>query len=258
VLEAVIRRDRALTAAALVAVAGMAWVWVVRMAAPSGSAAVEVALPGMPGMEAGATPGIPWLAGMWAVMMVAMMLPSATPTILLFGNVTRRRQLEGRPAVPVAVFTLGYLAVWVFYAIVAGAGQWELHHLALLSPSMAAASPVLAGGLLIAAGVYQWLPLKGACLSHCRSPLHFFSTEWREGVGGALAMGMRHGTYCVGCCWLLMALLFVAGVMNLVWVAVIAGFVLLEKLVPRGDWLGRLGGVALVIWGAWVLTDRLL
>jgi len=258
VLEAVIRRDRALTAAALVALAGMAWVWVVRMAAPMGSGAASVAMPGMPGVESGTAPGLPWLAGMWAVMMVAMMLPSATPTILMFGNVTRRRRLEGRPAVPVAVFTLGYLAVWVFYAIVAGAGQWQLHHLALLSSSMDAASPVLAGGLLIAAGVYQWLPLKGACLSHCRSPLHFFSTEWREGVGGALAMGMHHGTYCVGCCWLLMALLFVAGVMNLVWVAIIAAFVLVEKLVPRGDWLVRLGGVALVVWGAWVLTDRLL
>jgi len=108
---------------------------------------------------------------MWSVMMVAMMLPSATPTILMFGGVTRRRQLEGRPAVPVAVFTLGYLAVWVFYAIVAAAAQWQLHRLALLSPSMAAASPALAGGLLIAAGVYQWMPFKAACLSHCRSPL---------------------------------------------------------------------------------------
>jgi predicted metal-binding membrane protein len=258
VLEAVIRRDRALTAAALVAVAGMAWVWVMRMASPIGAAAAGMTMPSMPGMEAGATPGIPWLAGMWAVMMVAMMLPSATPMILMFASVTRRRQLEGRPAVPVAVFTLGYLAVWVFYAILAGLTQWELHRLALLSPSMAAASPWLAGGLLIGAGVYQWLPMKGTCLMHCRSPLHFFSTGWREGVGGALAMGMRHGTYCVGCCWLLMALLFVAGVMNLAWVAAIAAFVLLEKLFPRGEWLGRLGGVALVVWGAWILTGRFL
>jgi predicted metal-binding membrane protein len=258
VLEAVIRRDRAVTAAGLLGLAALSWVWVVRIALSNGVVTAGFAMPGMPGMDAEAARGVPWLAGMWVVMMVAMMLPSATPTILLFGNVARRRELEGRPAVPVAVFTLGYLAVWVFYAIVAGVAQWELHRLALLSPSMAAASPVLAGGLLIAAGVYQWMPLKGACLSHCRSPLQFFSTEWREGIGGALAMGMRHGTYCVGCCWLLMALLFVAGVMNLLWVAVIAGFVLLEKLVPRGDWIGRLGGVALVIWGVWVMSDRFL
>lgn len=257
-VDAIIRRDRAVTAAGLVLVAALAWVWVVRLASPGGSAAGAMAMAGIAGSDPGAAPGIPWLAGMWAVMMVAMMLPSATPTILMFGNVSRRRQHEGRPAVPVAVFTLGYLAVWTLYAILAGTAQWELHRLALLSPSMAAASPLLSGGLLIAAGIYQWVPAKGMCLSHCRSPIHFFSSEWREGVGGALAMGMRHGTYCVGCCWLLMALLFVAGVMNLIWVAVLAGFVLLEKLVPRGAWLGRLAGLALVVWGAWLITDRML
>jgi predicted metal-binding membrane protein len=252
-LEAVIRRDRTVTAAGLVAVAALAWLWVARMADTMGSAARSLA---MPGMDGGPAPGIPWLAGMWAIMMVAMMLPSAAPTILLFGNVTRRRRQEGRPSVPVAVFTLGYLAVWVLYAILAGTLQWELHRLALLSPTMAAAGPVLTSGLLIAAGLYQWLPLKGACLSHCRSPLHFFSTEWREGIGGALAMGMRHGTYCVGCCWLLMTLLFVAGVMNLAWVALIAGFILIEKLVPRGLWVGRVAGAALMIWGVAILAGR--
>jgi predicted metal-binding membrane protein len=239
-------------------VAALAWLWVARMAGTLGAATSDMAIPGMPGMDTGAGPGIPWLAGMWAIMMVAMMLPSAAPTILLFGSVSRRRAQEGRPSVPVAVFTLGYLAVWVFYAIVAGVIQWELHRLTLLSPTMAAASPLLAGGLLIAAGLYQWFPLKGACLSHCRSPLHFFSTEWREGTGGALAMGMRHGTYCVGCCWLLMALLFVAGVMNLAWVVVLAGFVLVEKLLPRGLWVSRVAGLALVAWGVWLLAGRSL
>lgn len=233
--------------------AALAWLWVARMAAAMGSAVGGMALPGM---ESGAAPGIPWLAGMWAIMMVAMMLPSAAPTILLFGSVTRRRRQEGRQSVPVAVFTLGYLAVWVLYAILAGSLQWELHRLALLSPTTEAASPVLAGGLLIVAGLYQWFPLKGACLSHCQSPLHFFSTEWREGIGGALAMGMRHGTYCVGCCWLLMTLLFVAGVMNLAWVGIIAGFILIEKLVPRGLWIGRVVGAALMIWGVSVLAGR--
>ena len=148
------------------------------------------------------------------------------------------------------------MAVCAVFAIIAAVAQWELHRLALLSPSMAAASPALAGGLLIAAGVYQWLPIKGACLSHCRSPFHFFSTGWREGVGGAVAMGVRHGTYCVGCCWLLMALLFVAGVMNLLWVSFLAGLVLLEKLLPRGDWIGRVAGLALVVWGVWVISGR--
>jgi len=251
-LEAVLRRDRAVTAAALLALAALAWAWVVRMA-PS-AVGVGMTMPGIYGTEAGAALGIPWLTGMWAVMMVAMMLPSVTPTVLMFGNVTRRRQFEGRPAVPVAVFTAGYLAVWTFYAMIAAVAQWELHRLALLSPSMAAASPALAGGLLIAAGVYQWLPIKGTCLSHCRSPLHFFSTAWREGIGGAVAMGVRHGTYCVGCCWLLMALLFMAGVMNLLWVSFLAGLVLLEKLHPRGDWISRAAGLALVVWGVRLIS----
>lgn len=240
-------------AAGLAGLTALAWRSVVRMAATPSAAGMAVAMSAMPGMKAGSTPGLVWLIGMWAVMMVAMMLPSAAPTILLFGGVSRTRRLQGRPPVPVAVFTLGYLMVWTLYAAAAGAAQWELHRRALLSASMAAASPVLAGGLLLTAGVYQWLPIKGACLSRCRSPLGLFTTEWREGAWGALVMGMRHGTFCVGCCWLLMALLFVAGVMNLLWVAVIAGFVLIEKLVPRGQWLGRAAGVGLVVWGLWVI-----
>lgn len=247
-LEATLRRDRAVVAAGLLGLALLAWVYVARMAAamPSGM------MP-MPGMAAGGDPGLAWLAGMWAVMMVAMMLPSAAPTILLFASVSRRRRLLGQPAIPVLVFTLGYLLVWTVYAAVAASAQWKLHHMALLSPAMKSASPLLAGGLLVAAGVYQWLPVKGACLSQCRSPLGFFAAEWREGTRGALLMGMRHGSFCVGCCWLLMALLFVAGVMNLLWVATIAGFVLLEKLVPGGARLGRAAGVFLILWGVWLL-----
>ncbi len=222
------------------------------MAAPRAGGGMAPMMLGM--ATASGAPGLGWLIGMWAVMMVAMMLPSATPTILLFAGVSRRRRMQGWPAAPVAVFTLGYLAVWTAYAALAATAQWELHRLALLSPAMTSASPLVAGGILIAAGVYQWAPLKGACLSHCRSPLGFFSTEWREGVGGALLMGMRHGSFCVGCCWLLMALLFVAGVMNLLWIATIAGFVLLEKLVHGGEWLARAAGVGLILWGVWVMA----
>jgi len=246
-LEAALRRDRAIVTAGILGLAALAWVHVARMAEVPGTMAAT--MPGMDGQS-----GFAWLAGMWTVMMVAMMLPSATPTILLFAAVSRRRRLQGRPAVPVAVFTLGYLLVWTAYAMAAAATQWELHRWALLSPAMATASPLLGGGLLVAAGLYQWMPLKGACLSQCRSPLGFFAAEWREGAGGALLMGMRHGGFCVGCCWLLMALLFVSGVMNVLWVAVIAGFVLLEKLVPGGRTLGRVAGVVLVGWGAWLVV----
>jgi predicted metal-binding membrane protein len=248
-LQATLRRDRAVVAAGVLGIAALGWAYVVHLASPPAHLGMAMAMPGMAGGE----PGLGWLAGMWAVMMVAMMLPSAAPTILLFAVVSRRRRLEGRPAVPAAVFTLGYLLVWMLYAAAAATAQWELHRLALLSPAMASASPLLGGGLLVAAGVYQWMPLKGACLSHCRSPLGFFSTEWREGAWGALLMGMRHGSFCVGCCWLLMALLFVAGVMNLLWVAAIAGFVLLEKLLPGGARLGKAVGVLLILWGVWSL-----
>lgn len=250
-LEAALRRDRAVAGAGLAVLVVLAWIYVARMAAAPGDAGTAMA---MPGMDRSTAPGLAWLAGMWAVMMVAMMIPSAAPTILLFAGLSRRRRLQGIPAVPTAVFTLGYLLVWGGYAAIAALAQWQLHRLAFLSPSMASATPFLAGGLLVAAGVYQWLPAKGACLSHCRSPLGFFSNEWREGMVGALLMGIRHGSYCVGCCWLLMALLFVAGVMNLLWVAVIAAFVLAEKLMPWGDRLGRAAGLGLILWGAWVVV----
>lgn len=206
-------------------------------------------------------PARPWDAGetvglalMWIVMMIAMMIPSVAPVILLFAGVSRRRRAQGVPATPVSVFTLGYLLAWTGYAVLAALAQSALHSAALLSPAMASRNPALGGAILMLAGLYQWLPVKGACLSHCRSPLGFFSTEWREGVSGALQMGLRHGSYCVGCCWALMALLFVAGVMNLVWVAVIAGFVLAEKVVPNGRLLGRITGAALAGCGLWVLV----
>jgi predicted metal-binding membrane protein len=183
---------------------------------------------------------------MWTVMMVAMMVPSAAPMILLFAAIHRRRPAQQPPAVPVAVFVAGYLVIWAVYAAGATLAQWGLHAAALLSPSMATTSAVLGGVLLVSAGVFQWTPLKRICLTNCRSPLSFLMTRWRDGKLGAFAMGVDHGRYCVGCCWMLMALLFVAGVMNLVWVAAIALMILLEKVVPGGERLGRLIGVALM------------
>ena len=191
---------------------------------------------------------------MWTVMMVAMMVPSAAPMILAFLTVNQRRQATARPFVPVTIFLLGYLAVWTAFSAVATLAEWGLHQAALLSTTMTATSTVLNGGLLIAAGVFQWTPLKRACLKGCRSPLSFLMSEWREGTAGAFIMGLRHGTYCVGCCWFLMALLFVAGVMNLLWVAVIALFVMAEKISPKGELLARVAGVGLVIAGAALLA----
>lgn len=191
---------------------------------------------------------------MWAVMMVAMMVPSAAPMVLAFLGVNQRRQAADRPFVPVGIFVAGYLAVWTAYSAVATLAQWGLHQAALLSPAMIATSPFLNGSLLIAAGIFQWTPLKRMCLNGCRSPLSFLMSEWRDGWAGAFIMGLRHGSYCVGCCWILMALLFVAGVMNLLWVAVIALFVMAEKTLPRGELLGRVTGMALVAAGVGLIA----
>jgi predicted metal-binding membrane protein len=238
--------------AGLLTLAALAWLYIVHTAATM-SAHAGMSMPPARPWDLGETVG---LALMWIVMMIAMMIPSVAPVILLFAVVTRRRRAQGVPATPVSVFTLGYLLAWTGYAILAALGQSALHSAGLLSPAMASASPLLGGAILLLAGLYQWLPIKGACLSHCRSPLGFFSTEWREGVAGALRMGFRHGSYCVGCCWALMALLFVAGVMNLVWVAAIAVFVLTEKVVPNGKLLSRVTGAALAAWGLWMLVPR--
>ena len=248
-LDSALRRDRIVVAAGLAGVAALAWAYIIHMGRVM-SPTTAMAMP-MSGTADLAELG--WLVPMWIVMMVAMMVPSAAPTILLVASVARRRRATGVPTASAAVFTLGYLLVWAFYATIAAIAQWQLHRLALLSPAMVNVSPWLGGGLLIAAGLYQWLPVKGACLSRCRSPLGFLSAEWREGTGGALIMGLHHGTICVGCCALLMALLFVAGVMNLLWVAVIAGFVLTEKVVPNGRLLGRITGVLLAGWGLWTM-----
>jgi predicted metal-binding membrane protein len=247
--DTALRRDRVVVAAGLAAITLLAWAYIVhmgRMMSPSASMAMP-----MPG-DLGA-PELGYLVPMWIVMMVAMMVPSAAPTILLFSSVARRRRTQGVPTASVAVFTAGYLLIWALYATMAAVVQWELHRLALLSPGMVSVSPWLGGGLLVVAGVYQWLPVKGACLSNCHSPFGFFATEWREGISGALVMGFRHASHCVGCCWALMALLFVAGVMNLLWVAAIAAFVLIEKVLPAGRVIGRVTGVVLAGWGLWTV-----
>lgn len=185
--------------------------------------------------------------------MVAMMVPSATPMVALFAAAERKRSESRSPLGTTASFVLGYLLVWTAFSAGATVVQWGLHGAALLSPMMVGTSSVLGGSLLVAAGAFQLTPLKTACLRHCRTPLHFFMGEWRAGSWGALRMGVKHGTYCVGCCWILMALLFVAGVMNLLWVAVITVFVLVERVAPGGEVIGRVAGIVLIVAGVALL-----
>jgi predicted metal-binding membrane protein len=185
---------------------------------------------------------------MWAVMMAGMMAPSAAPVFLLYAQ-TRSTRSAGATSPAVFLFGSGYLAVWTAFSAAAALAQWALHQAALLSPAMQLVSPRIAGTLLIAAGAYQLAPWKQKCLAHCRSPLGFLMTYWRNGLWGAFQMGFSHGLFCLGCCWALMILLFALGVMNLIWVAALTAFILLEKVGPAGVIAGRLAGAALLIFG---------
>ena len=186
---------------------------------------------------------------MWSVMMIAMMVPTAAPMTLMYAAVARKAAAQHTPLAPAFVFVTGYIAMWTIFSLVATIAQHALDHAALLSPMMVSTSARFGAAVLIAAGIYQITPLKNACLRNCRSPAHFLSRYWRTGKLGAFLMGLRLGAYCVGCCWILMGLLFVGGVMNLLWIAAIAIFVLLEKTIPFGDVSGRVAGVAMIVVG---------
>lgn len=260
-IEALLRRDRLVTLVALACVCIAAWAYIglgIGMERPAAEMP-GMDMPGMdmPGMAMDPAMPMPWtgatfalMTAMWAVMMVAMMLPGAAPMVLTYAALQRHRR-QAAPHDGTLLFALGYLAVWAGFSVMAAALQWQLDALALLSPAMATASTVLAGGALVIAGIYQLTPLKQGCLVRCRSPVEFLTRHRRSGPFG---LGLRHGLFCLGCCWALMLLLFVGGVMNLAWVGAIALFVLLEKTVPGGRWLSRAAGVGLVAWGGWTLV----
>jgi predicted metal-binding membrane protein len=196
---------------------------------------------------------------MWALMMAAMMLPSAVPMAATFASINRRRKWPGgsggiEATTCLSAFVGAYLLVWTAFSVVATGAHWGLQAADLLSPAGSSTSRILAGALLLAAGVFQLTPLKRVCLHRCRTPLGFLMTEWRDGASGAFIMGVRHGVFCVGCCWAMMALLFVFGVMSLPWVALLATAVAAEKIVPWGDRLSRWVGIGLIAAGAGLLT----
>lgn len=194
---------------------------------------------------------------MWWTMMMAMMLPSAAPAILTYSTLSRKFAEQGSPAAPLTVFVMGYGAIWTGFAAVAVALQLLLSQKIALSMMMAVTSAAVGGGLLVAAGLYQLSPLKSACLRKCQTPLMFFARNWRKGYTGALRMGFSHGLYCLGCCWVLMGLLFYGGVMELRWIAGLALYVAAEKLVPAGNRLSHFTGVLLIGWGSWTIYRAL-
>jgi len=190
---------------------------------------------------------------MWVAMMAAMMLPATWPMVRAFVTINRRRRERAAPYVPTVWFVLGYLAVWSVFSIAAVAVQWALQHAGVLNAMGESISRTLSGVLFLAAGGYQWTPLKEVCLARCRSPEGFVLTEWRDGHAGAVVMGLRHGLFCVGCCWALMLLLFAVAVMNLLWVAALAALVMAEKLLPGGRILRHVIGGGLVVAGVVLL-----
>jgi predicted metal-binding membrane protein len=250
------RRDRALIASCIVLVTAVAWAYLGylnhRMSSPIDGDTTMAAM--------GMVMTQPWGLGdllltfvMWAVMMVGMMAVPALPVLFLFAGMHARRVDHGVvPAVP--SFGLGYLTVWLAFSGCATAAQWALHEGALLSSTMATSSTAIAGVILISAGAYQLTPLKTGCLARCRSPLGFLMSNWRDGTRGAFLMGWRHGIFCLGCCWALMAVLFVVGVMNLAWVGVLTLFILAEKIGPAGARVSRAGGAILIALGAVLLS----
>lgn len=249
--------DRAVLLAGLTGVAGAAWACMAAMGSGIEEAHSWHAV-ALPHLGPWGTRELLAAFAMWLLMMGAMMLPVVTPWILLLSGASREKDPRPAPFGAPGFFLLGYLAVWAGYGALAALGQWALHEAALLSPMSVVTSPLLGGALLLAAGAYQWTPLRDACLAHCRSPMGFFLSSWRTGHWGAFTMGYRHGAYCVGCCFALMALAFVFGVMNLLWMAGLTAFLLLEKGTSWGRGLGRAGGLLLAGLGIWMLASGLL
>jgi predicted metal-binding membrane protein len=262
--ESVLRRERAIVIAALAILTALAWMDLAWLADDMAMGGMDMTgfrmIPAGQGLMMPAS--APWqpiefayVFAMWIVMMIGMMTPSVAPMILIYARVGRQAEMSGQAFAASAWFAAGYLVAWTGFSLAATFAQWALQRGALLTPMMESASNVLGGVVLIAAGVYQWTPVKEACLSYCQAPLTFIMRHggFRREATGALALGFRHGLYCIGCCWALMLLLFVGGVMNLLWIAALAVLVLLEKAMPFGKSVSRVAGVAFIAMGAWLL-----
>lgn len=247
------KKDRLIVVAALVALCVLSWLYIIylyRQMYPMNMDAIFFAMP--------MTPQWSWtdfvlLFLMWVVMMIAMMTPSVAPLVLIFAMMNRQRKQHQNPFVPSGYLLSGYFLVWTAFSLFATLLQWLLQQVSLLNPEMKTTSKILGAIILISAGVFQFTPLKNTCLQHCRTPINFITHHWREGKLGALRMGMENGLYCLGCCWILMILLFVSGIMNLLWIAIIALFVLIEKVFPAAKVVSSVAGIALIVYGIIIL-----
>jgi predicted metal-binding membrane protein len=253
-LVTILRHERIVIAAGLVGVVVVGWIYLWHGAGMGMSARDMTTLSLFPHLqaEAGGSMNADWpvVIAMWWIMMIAMMTPSSAPLVLLYGLVLRRHAKKGKDVFILTFMLLsGYLIAWLAFAVIATAFQQLLEPAGLISEMMLwSRSKVFSALVLAMAGLYQLSPLKHACLVQCRSPLRFLTEYWRPGRLGSVILGVRHGAYCVGCCWMLMALLFVGGVMNLVWIAVLTVVVLMEKLLSAGEKIGKFSGGLLLIW----------
>lgn len=261
VVETLLRRERRIVMAGLLLITALAWAWIL-VGSGTGMSALDMTTWRFPPpLHDGMVEN--WSIGyavvmffMWWIMMIAMMTPSAAPLVLLYARAYRHEQRQGKlpgGVVPTFAFVLGYLLSWASFSLVATGLQWGLERVGLMHQMMMwSISPLFTAVLLITAGLYQLTPLKLACLQHCRSPAQYLAQHFRPGTRGALRLGWRHGLYCLGCCWILMALLFAGGVMNLVWIAGLAIYVLVEKVAPQGQLIARIAGLAMVVGGLWM------
>jgi predicted metal-binding membrane protein len=238
--------------AALVGLVALAWAYLIAMGWGMANMDVGIDMWLMPRMANWGATDLMLVFLMWAVMMVAMMLPTALPMVMAMRNLTDT-QGGAAPGARVAAFVAGYVVVWTGFSALVTLAQWALLRAHWVTPMMEFRSPVVAGAVLLGAGAFQFSPLKHACLSACRSPISFLLKHWRPGISGAWRMGLVHGLWCTGCCWLLMLLLFVLGVMNVAWIAALTAFVLLEKTWPSNWplalWISPAAGAAMIGWG---------
>jgi predicted metal-binding membrane protein len=260
-LENLLRRDQSIVAVCLILVAVLCWAWILTGAGMgmSGFEMTRHSQMGMDMMGKGSwdLPYIVLMFFMWWIMMIAMMLPSATPVILLAAALNRRAKPDRMPYGPVSLFAAGYLLMWAVFSVIAVAMQWLLQETELISGMLRSKSPVFSAILLIVAGIWQFTSWKYACLRNCRNPVEFLTQKTRRGKAGALIMGMHHGLYCLGCCWFLMVILFVGGVMNLYWIAGLAVYVWVEKVLPAGEIVSKVMGGLLIAWGIGILLSHL-
>jgi predicted metal-binding membrane protein len=253
-LEYILKKDRFIILSALFVICLLSWLYIIYLYRQMIVMDMDALFFAMP-----MTPKWSWtdfflLFLMWLIMMVAMMTPSIAPLILIFALINRKRKQQQNPFVPSGYLLGGYLLVWAAFSLLATLLQWLLQQISLLNPEMETTSKILGAIIFISAGLFQFTQVKHRCLNYCRTPVTFVHHNWKDGKRGALKMGIGNGTYCLGCCWILMILLFVSGIMNLLWIAIIALFVLIEKVLPAAKPVTFTAGIALIAYGVMILV----